>query len=212
VACGSVADGASADEVADFFGDVLGVVSGALQRLRHQQDVNAVWSGAARLVLEMAEKNQIANAVDLAIAAQDGDGGAQVARTEGVRDLAQHRFNMGIHLDKVGDVLHIETMRNDAAAADKRGDEISDPLEVNHAFQAGEQLAHLLRRTLRQNARESLIHVTIEFVQLLLAVEDRLRECRRADGIRRVRHRSFCKLKGTASECDKAGVSGIGDS
>src|SRR5579859_922466 len=76
VAGGSVADGASAHEMAHFFSDVLSVVACALQRLRHEQDVDAIWPGATGLIFEVPEKDQIANAVDLAIGAQNRDGAA----------------------------------------------------------------------------------------------------------------------------------------
>jgi hypothetical protein len=42
-----VADGASADEVADFFCEVLGVIAGALERLGHEDDLQAGQIGRA---------------------------------------------------------------------------------------------------------------------------------------------------------------------
>ena len=36
---GDVADGASADEVANFFGEIFGVIAGAFERLGHEDDL-----------------------------------------------------------------------------------------------------------------------------------------------------------------------------
>src|SRR5579872_4259023 len=74
VAGRSVAYGPSAHEMANLFGDVLGMIASALQRLRHKQDVDAVGPCAIGLVFEMPEEDQITNSVDLAIRSQDGNG------------------------------------------------------------------------------------------------------------------------------------------
>ena len=74
-----VADGASADEVADFFGEVLGVIAGALERLGHEDDLQAGLAVNVFGILDVAQEDEIAQAVDLGVGAEDLDGFADIA-------------------------------------------------------------------------------------------------------------------------------------
>ncbi len=97
-----VADGVAADYVADFFGEVFGVVSGALERLGHEDDLQAGLARDVFGVLDVAEEDEIAQAVDLGIGANDVDGFADVAGGEGVADIGEHFFEDGGHLGERG--------------------------------------------------------------------------------------------------------------
>ncbi len=46
-----MADGVAADEVADLFGEVLGVIAGALKRLGHEDDLQKPQRLKARLIV-----------------------------------------------------------------------------------------------------------------------------------------------------------------
>src|SRR5277367_377711 len=57
-----VADGVSADEVADFFRQVLRVVAGALQRLGHEDHLQAGLALQSFWILDVPQEKQIAHA------------------------------------------------------------------------------------------------------------------------------------------------------
>src|ERR1017187_2471638 len=52
-----VADAASADKVANFFGQVLGMVAGAFERLRHEDNLQAGVVRDILRVLDVSQKN-----------------------------------------------------------------------------------------------------------------------------------------------------------
>lgn len=79
-----VADGVAAYHVADFFGQVLGVIAGAFERLSHKNDLQAGLAGDVFGILDVAEENKVAEAVDLGIGAENVDGLADIAGGEGV--------------------------------------------------------------------------------------------------------------------------------
>ncbi len=74
-----VADGATADDVADFFGEVLGVIAGAFKRLGHEDDLQAGLAGDVFGILDVAEEDEVAEAVDLGVGAENVDGFADIA-------------------------------------------------------------------------------------------------------------------------------------
>src|ERR1700722_15186871 len=59
----NVADSVAADEVADFFGKIFGVVAGALEGLGHEDDLQAALAGDVFRVLDVAQEDQVAQAV-----------------------------------------------------------------------------------------------------------------------------------------------------
>ena len=79
-----VADGVSADEVADFFGEIFGVIAGALEGLGHEDDLQAGLAGDVFGILDVAEEDEVAEAVHFGVGAEDVDGFADVAGGEGV--------------------------------------------------------------------------------------------------------------------------------
>src|SRR5690348_15833451 len=87
---GEVADAFAGDEVVHLLGEVLGVIAGALQRLRHEDDVDAVVAGIAGTAAEMAHEDEVAQAIDLRIGAQDLDDVLQVAEGESALRLDEH--------------------------------------------------------------------------------------------------------------------------
>src|SRR5271170_5817143 len=59
-----VADGVAADYVADFFGQVFRVIAGAFEGLGHEDDLQTGLAGDVFGILDVAEENQVAEAVD----------------------------------------------------------------------------------------------------------------------------------------------------
>ena len=54
---GNMADGASADEVANFFGEVFSVIAGTLQRLGHEDDLQAGLAVEVFRILDVAQED-----------------------------------------------------------------------------------------------------------------------------------------------------------
>ena len=88
-----VADGVAADDVADFFGQVFGVITGALEGLSHEDDLQTGLAGNVFWILDVAEENQVAEAVHLGVGAEDVDGFADVAAGEGDRRTSVSIFS-----------------------------------------------------------------------------------------------------------------------
>ena len=82
-----VADGVAADYVADFFGEVLGVIASAFQRLSHEDDLQAGLAGDVLGIFDVTEKDEVAETVDFGVGAENVDGFADVAGGEGVADI-----------------------------------------------------------------------------------------------------------------------------
>src|SRR3984885_13726456 len=69
-----VADGVSADEVANFFGKILSVIARALEGLRHEDDLQASLAGNVLGILDVAKEDEIAQAIHLCVCTEDIDG------------------------------------------------------------------------------------------------------------------------------------------
>ena len=134
-----VADGVAADEVADFFGEILGVIAGALERLGHEDDLQAGLAGDVFGILDVAEEDQIAEAIDFGISAKNVDGFADVAGGEGVTDVGEHFFEDGGHVGEVAGVLGIDAAGGGLSAVGKAEKKVADALEADHELHAGEE-------------------------------------------------------------------------
>ena len=69
-----MADAPSADKVANFFRQVLGMVAGAFERLRHEDNLQAGVVRDVLRILDVAQEDDIAQAVHLGIGAEHVDG------------------------------------------------------------------------------------------------------------------------------------------
>ncbi len=65
-----MADAASAHQVAHLFRKVLGVIPRALQRLRHEKNVETFLPRRSIVIFQMPHENEIAQAVKFGIRAQ----------------------------------------------------------------------------------------------------------------------------------------------
>src|SRR5271165_3740382 len=92
-----VPDAVPADQVANLFREVLGVVSGALQRLRHEQHVKAFLALNAIAIFQMPQEDEIAQAVQLGIGAQHSERPIEVTLGERVVHIAQHLLQARRH-------------------------------------------------------------------------------------------------------------------
>jgi hypothetical protein len=87
-----VAGGASADEMAYLFSQILGMIASALQGLGHEDDLQASLVGNVLRVFNVAEKDEVSQAVHLRICAQDLDGLGYVALRECMSAVGEHLF------------------------------------------------------------------------------------------------------------------------
>jgi hypothetical protein len=74
-----VADGVSADEVADFFGEIFGVIARAFERLGHEDDLQAGLAGDVLGILDVAQEDEVAETVHLGVGTEHVDGFLYVA-------------------------------------------------------------------------------------------------------------------------------------
>ena len=87
-----MADGASADKVADFFSEVLGMIAGALERLRHKDDLQASLADDIFRILDVAQEDKVAEAVHFGVGAENDQGAADVAFGKRCAAVGEHFF------------------------------------------------------------------------------------------------------------------------
>src|SRR6266576_2073260 len=91
---GQMSQGVSLDQAVEFLRKILRMVSAALQRLRHQQHVEAqriLLSGSVEMALEQG----VTDAVQFCIGTQNLAGILDVERDESAMDVFQHIVNDG---------------------------------------------------------------------------------------------------------------------
>jgi hypothetical protein len=139
----NVADGVAADEVADFFGEVLGVIAGALKRLRHEDDLQTSLAGNVFGILDVAQEDKIAQAIDLGIGAENVDGFTDVARGKGIANIREHFFQDGGHVREVAGVVGIDATGGGLSTVGEAEQQVADALQADHELHAGEKFAGL---------------------------------------------------------------------
>ena len=73
-----VARGMTANQVTDLFGKILGVVSSALQGLGHEDDLQTCLARDVFRVFDVAQEDQVAQAVEVGVGAENFDGLADI--------------------------------------------------------------------------------------------------------------------------------------
>src|SRR5260370_15665445 len=104
----NMADGVAADYVADLFGEVFGVIACALERLSHEDDLQAGLAGDVFGILDVSKKDKVAEAVHFGVGAYEVDGFSNLAGGEGIADVGEHFFEDGGHVGEVAGVLGID--------------------------------------------------------------------------------------------------------
>ena len=74
-----VPNGTPTHEMANFLSQIFGVVTGTLQRLRHEDNLEAGLMRNIFRVLDVAEEDQVAKAVDISVGTENIDGLADIA-------------------------------------------------------------------------------------------------------------------------------------
>jgi len=165
-----VADGVAADKVANFFGEILGVIAGAFERLSHEDDLEAGLAGDVFGILDVAEEDEIAEAIDFRIGAEDVDGFADIAGGESVADVGEHLFENRRHVREVAAVIGIDAARSGLRAIGKAEKQIADALEADHELHAGEEFAGLGGLDVGDDGGDGAVDFHVERVEFALAL------------------------------------------
>ncbi len=90
-----------ANQVEEFFGQVFGVVTGALEGLRHEQDAGAVGGDALAAGFEVAVEDGATGGVDFGVELENRLREVEVAGQESLVDLGEHFLKDVGHFDKI---------------------------------------------------------------------------------------------------------------
>jgi len=177
-----VADGVAADEVADFFGQVLSVIAGALEGLGHEDDLEAGLTGDVFGILDVAKKDEVAEAVHLGIGAENVNSLADVAIRKSVADVGEHFFEDGGHVSKVASVFGIDTTSGGLRAVGKTEEKVADAFEADHELHAGKEFAGLCGLYFGDGGGNRAVDFHIERVELAFADAQGIQQSAGASG------------------------------
>ena len=165
-----MARGMAADQVTDFFGEILGVISGTLQRLGHEDDLEASLAADIFRVLDVAEEDQVAKAVDISVGTENIDGLADIAVGEGAGTVGEHFFQQGCHLGEFASVLGINAAPDGLGAVGEVEQMIADTLEADHEFHAGEEFTGLGGLNRGDGGGHAIVDFEVEGIEFALAL------------------------------------------
>ena len=171
-----VTDRASADEVTDFLRKILSMIAGALERLGHEDNLQARLAVDVLRVLDVAQEDEVAQAIHLGVGAENLDGLADVAIGKSIAAIGQHFFQEGCHLGEVASVFRVYASADRECAVGEAEQEISDALQTDHELHAGEELAGFGWSYLRDGGRDSVVDFEIERVELAFALAKRVEQ------------------------------------
>jgi len=166
----NVAHSVSANEMADFFGEILGVVAGALERLGHEDDLQASLTVNVLRILDMAQEDQVAQAVHFSVGAQNVNGFGDLAGGECSTTIGEHFFQDGRHLSEIASVLRINAASGGLSAVAETEQKITDALKANHEFHAGQELASLSGVDFGDGGGDAGVDFHVESIEFALAL------------------------------------------
>src|ERR1700687_2923250 len=135
-----MSDAASADKMANFFGQVLGVVAGAFKRLRHEDNLQAGVVRDVLRILDVTQEDEIAQTIHLGIGAEHIDGFLNILSGKRLADISQHLLQNCRHLGQVASILRVEPASRSLCAGSKTQEQVYNALQSDHDFHAREQL------------------------------------------------------------------------
>ena len=168
-----MADAAALHQMEQFFSKVLGVISGTLEGLGHQQHGSAVIAAAALAAFQMTAKNSAAELVYLRVGLDYPGGGGKIAAQKALMHGLQHLLQHIGHGNQVAAVIAQQAHWKILQAHRHRAGEIADALQINDELKASQQLARLSFRNFSDGAGNLLIHPALHAVQFFFAVFDR---------------------------------------
>ncbi len=171
-----MADGVAADDVANFFGEILRVIAGALERLGHEDDLEAGLARDVFGILDVAEEDQVAKTVDFGVGAEDVDGFPDVASREGSTNVSQHLFEDSGHVGKVAGVFGIDAAGGGLSAIGEAEEQVADALKADHELHAGQEFASLGRFNFGDDRGDGAVNFHVEGVEFALALAQRVEQ------------------------------------
>ena len=169
-----VTDAAPGHQVANFLGQVLGMIAGALQRLRHENQVKALMARLFLGIINVADEQQVAEAVHLGVGTKDGKRSLQVAIAKSGQRVSQHLLEQFGHALEIAAVLPANLTRDHGSAVGHVEQQVAHALEFENVFQAGEQLPGVGLGGARNCRGDALVNLAIELVQLFLAAANEI--------------------------------------
>jgi hypothetical protein len=162
----------AADYVADFFGQVFRVIAGPFEGLGHEDDLQAGLAGDVFGILDVAEENQVPEAVDLGVGAEHIDGFADVAVGEGIAHVGQHFFEDGGHVGEVASVFGIDAAGSRLRAVGEAEEKIADALKADHELHAGEEFTRFGGLDFGDDRSDGAVDFHVEGVEFALALAE----------------------------------------
>lgn len=207
-----VARGMATDQVTDLFGQILGVISGALQGLGHEDDLQAGLAGNIFRVLDVAEEDQVAQAVDVSIGAENIDGLADIAFGEGGSAVGEHFFQQGCHVGEFASVLGINASPDGLGAVGEVEEVIADALEADHELHAGEEFTGMGGLDRGNGGGHAIVYFQVEGIEFALALAYRIEQRAGAggDSFSRGRRRFFGHVASLDRAAHEVAVNGLG--
>ena len=165
-----VADGVSADEVADFFGEIFGVIAGAFEGLGHEDDLQAGLAMDVFRILDVAQENEVAQAVHFGVGAENVDRLGNFARGKGFTAVGQHFFEDGGHLGEVAGVIGVDASADRERAVGEAEKQVANALEADHELHAGKELAGFGGANFGDGGGDSAVDFHVERVEFAFAL------------------------------------------
>jgi hypothetical protein len=211
-----VTDGASADEVTDFFGQIFGVIAGALERLRHEDDLQAGLADEIFWILDVTQEQEVPDAVHFGIGAEDVESLADIAAGKCGSAIGQHFLQQRRHLSEIAGIFGVNAPADRQGAVGEAEQQIADAFESDHNLHAGEQFACFGGTDLGDGGGDSAVDFHIERVELALALAQGVEQLAGAgcDALSRGASGFLCHATGFHGASHEVMMSrfGIGDS
>src|SRR5581483_892763 len=100
-----VAQAVSPNEVNDLLSQIFGVVPGALESLRNQENLETVGASPACRIPQVPSENGVARLVNIGVVLQNGFRGPNVEGHKALIDLLQHSQKYARHLQQYAHIF-----------------------------------------------------------------------------------------------------------
>jgi hypothetical protein len=157
-----VANGASADEMADLFGNIFGVIASAFEFLGHEKDVETVELSVMRSGLKVSEHDYIAKAIHLSVGTEDVYGSVEIAQAEGILNVRDHLFEARRHSGEIGAVDDVDLRRDGFGAIGDIEEEVADTFERDDELHAGEEFTSFVFADAGDGGSNEIVDIAIE--------------------------------------------------
>ena len=179
---GDVAHGASTDEVANFLGEVFGVIAGALERLGHEDDLQTGLTVHVFGILDVAQEDQVAQAIHLGVGAEDVDGLADIAAGKCGSAVSEHLFEQSRHLGEVAGIFGVDASADRLGAVGEAEKQVANTLKSDHNLHAGQEFASFGGADFGDGGGDSAVDFHVERVEFAFALAQRVQQLAGAGG------------------------------